>query len=450
MPSVNAVSQRPERITACLDHVPADQFPNKWRSRVADRPGVDGGTMWRRGPGDATVSVVRADSLTIDEARRVALLAQGLRGPRAGAGGVGAMLRRLGAVQLDTISVLARSHELVAYARLGAIDRRKVERAYWGPKSETFEYWSHAACVLPLEDWPAYGFKRRQARAKGRRWHVLEDREKTCAEVLARLRGDGPLTANELGGAKKGGPWWDWSETKIAAEWLLDVGELVCRERRGFARVYDLAARAIPSELLMEEWTDEECARRLVSAAGRALGVATEADLAVYHGVPRALVRRVVGASGLVPVSVAGWKQAAYADPGAVEAAGARTRGRTVLLSPFDSLIWYRERVERLFGLRHRLEAYTPKEKRVYGYFAMPVLDGSRIVGLVDPGRRGETLVVKQVTLLRDGAAAPVAVARALVEAASWVHCTSCEVERVEPASSRDDVLAAVAAAFAG
>ena len=99
------------------------------------------------------------------------------------------MLRRLGAVQLDTISVLARSHELVAYARQGAIGRARVERAYWGPKSATFEYWSHAACVLPLEDWPAYAFKRRARRAKGRRWHVLQEQDKTCGEVVARLRG---------------------------------------------------------------------------------------------------------------------------------------------------------------------------------------------------------------------------------------------------------------------
>src|SRR5580658_5382585 len=106
------------------------------------------------------------------------------------------MLRRLGAVQLDTISVLARSHELVAYARLGAIGRNKVEQAYWGPESETFEYWSHAACVLPLEDWPAYAFKRRASRARGRRWHVLQEQDKTSKEVLARLRAEGPLTAN--------------------------------------------------------------------------------------------------------------------------------------------------------------------------------------------------------------------------------------------------------------
>jgi uncharacterized protein YcaQ len=382
------------------------------------------------------------DTLSIEEARRVALAAQGIRGRRVTTGGVAAMVRRLGAVQLDTISVLARSHELVAYARLGAIGRERVEQAYWGPKSATFEYWSHAACVLPLEDWPAYAFKRRARRAKGKRWHVMEEREKTCREVVARLHGEGPLTANELGGAKKGGPWWDWSETKIAAEWLLDIGELVCRERRGFARVYDLAERAIPADLLGQEWGDDECADRLVAAAGRALGVATEADLAAYHGVPRPLVRRVLPSSGLAAVSVSGWKQVAYADPLALAALGTRARGRTVLLSPFDSLIWYRDRLERLFDLRHRLEAYTPKQKRIYGYFAMPVLAGTRIVGLVDPGRRGDVLVAKQVTLLRPGSAAPVA--RALVEAASWVGSTSCVVERVEPASARAELQAEI------
>lgn len=379
------------------------------------------------------------DTLSIEEARRVALSAQGLRSARVASGGVPAMVRRLGAVQLDTISVLARSHELVAYARLGAVGRDRVEQAYWGPKSATFEYWSHAACLLPLEDWPAYEFTRRVRRAKGRRWHTLEHRDKTCGDVVARLRAEGPLTANELGGAKKGGPWWDWSETKIAAEWLLDIGELVCRERRGFARVYDLAERAVPAELLGQEWGDEECAVRLVTAAGRSLGVATEADLAVYHGLPRFLVRRVLPSSGLTEVSVEGWKQHAYADPLALTKSGARARGRNVLLSPFDSLIWYRDRVERLFDLRHRLEAYTPKERRVYGYFAMPVLAGTRIVGLVDPGRRGDALVAKQVTLLRSGTAAQVAAA--LIAAASWVGSTSVLLERIEPDAARRELV---------
>ena len=138
-------------------------------------------------------------------------------------------------------------HELVAYARHGPISRAAIEEAYWGPASATFEYWSHAACILPLEDWPLYAVTRRARQARGRRWHLLEDEAGSTADVVARLRAEGPLTARELGGAKKGGVWWDWSEIKIAAEWLLDTGVLVCRQRRGFQRVYDLAERAIPA-----------------------------------------------------------------------------------------------------------------------------------------------------------------------------------------------------------
>ena len=190
------------------------------------------------------------DTLSIEDARRVALERPGTPGAACDEGrraGHGAPARRGAARHHLGPGPLARAGGVRA---LGAIGRNAGGAGLLGPKSETFEYWSHAACVLPLEDWPAYAFKRRQRREKGKRWHVLEERDKTCNEVLARLRGEGPLTANELGGAKKGGPWWDWSETKIAAEWLLDIGELVCRERRGFARVYDLAERAIPAELL--------------------------------------------------------------------------------------------------------------------------------------------------------------------------------------------------------
>ena len=372
----------------------------------------------------------RPDYLSLEQARRISLSAQGLRGARAG-GGIAGMLRRLGAVQLDTISVLARSHELVTYARRGPIQRTRIDQAFWGPKSSTFEYWSHAACVLPLEDWPAYAFKRRARLAKGRRWHRLEDQEKSCREVLTRLRTEGPLTANELGGAKKGGTWWDWSETKIAAEWLLDIGQLVCRRRRGFQRVYDLAERAIPSHLLDQEWSDEECAAYLVAAAARSLGVATVADLAAYHGMLQAEARHALASTELAEVRVEGWKAPAYAHPVALEGLSGRGATRSVLLSPFDSLIWYRGRLERLFGLRHRLEAYTPKAERKYGYFAMPVLGGTNIVGLVDPGRQDNVLLAKQVTLFDPGSTEHVA--RALNEAALWVGATSIAVQRVEP-----------------
>ena len=348
-------------------------------------------------------------ALSAREARRLALGAQGLTGARL-TGGPKAVLGRLRAVQLDTISVLARSHELVTFARLGPVPRSRVDEGYWGASSATFEYWSHAACILPLEDWPSYGAQRRARTARGRRWHHLEDAEKSCSYVRDRLRAEGPLSARELGGAKKGGPWWDWSETKIAAEWLLDTGELVCRRRKGFQRVYDLAERAIPAELFGTELSDEECRLRLVASAARALGVATAADIAAYHGLSRRQVEQILPGTDLVAVRVEGWPKPAFVAPGALSALERRTRGRSVLVSPFDSLTWYRERTERLFGFRHRLEAYVPRAERQHGYFSMPVLGGDRLVGLVDPARAGRTLVAKHVSLDTEDAAGHVAV----------------------------------------
>jgi hypothetical protein len=383
-------------------------------------------------------------SLSAREARRVALGAQGLAGPRI-AGGPTAVLTRLRAVQLDTISVLARSHELVVFARLGPVGRSRIEEAYWGPSSRTFEYWSHAACVLPLEDWPAYGFKRRAAIAKGRRWHHLEDVDKSCSYVRERLRAEGPLSARELGGAKKGGPWWDWTETKIAAEWLLDTGALVCRRRKGFQRVYDLAERAIPAELLGADLSDEACHLGLVASAGAAMGVATAADLAAYHGLARQEVEQVAADTGLLHASVEGWDQPAYAFEGALDVLERHWRGRSVLVSPFDSLTWYRERTERLFGFRHRLEAYVPRHKRVHGYFSMPILGGDRLVGLVDPARRGRTFIARHVSL--DTKDAAVHASAALVRAAGWVGSDNIVVERVTPAERASELLELVAAA---
>ncbi|MGD0983844.1 MAG: crosslink repair DNA glycosylase YcaQ family protein [Acidimicrobiales bacterium] len=383
-------------------------------------------------------------SLSAREARRIALAAQSLLGPRLG-GGPTSMLGRLRAVQLDTISVLARSHELVTFARLGPMPRARIDEEYWGPASATFEYWSHAACILPLEDWPAYGFRRRALIARGHRWHRLEDADKSCSYVRNRLRSEGPLSARELGGAKRGGPWWDWTETKIAAERLLDIGELVCRRRKGFQRVYDLAERAIPAELLGTELSDEACHVRLVEAAAGALGVATAGDLAAYHGLTRPQVERALTRTALLPAKVEGWNQPAFTSEAGLGVLGRRMRGRAVLVSPFDSLTWYRERTERLFGFRHRLEAYVPRDKRVHGYFSMPVLGGDRLVGLVDPGRRGHTLVARHVSLeTRDAASY---VATALVEAAAWVDTDNIVVERVTPDERTSELCGLVAAA---
>lgn len=356
------------------------------------------------------------------------------------------MLRRLGAVQLDTISVLARSHELVPYARLGAVGRRRVETAYWGPPgapdldADAFEYWAHAACVLPVERWPLFAFRRRALRRRGRRWHEVSG--DACDEVLARLKEEGPLTANDLGGAKAGGPWWDWSHVKIAVEWLLDIGAVVCVRRQGWRRVYDLPERALPGDVLGPQPSDEECLARLVRLAGSALGVATRADLADYYRLSADQVDRVAPASGLVPVRVEGWNAPTWAAPEAMETAP-RGHHRTTLLSPFDSLVWDRDRTRRVFGFHHRLEAYVPRDKRVHGYFTMPLLSGGQLVGRVDPGRQGRTLVAKQLSLTRLSAVD--AMAAALREAAVWVGCDSVALERVEPTGAREPLEAALA-----
>ncbi|MET8183681.1 crosslink repair DNA glycosylase YcaQ family protein [Streptomyces sp. NPDC005336] len=381
--------------------------------------------MTNPAPG-STVDRTPEITLSADEARRIALRAQGLLGAPDRRGGVRGVLRHLGAVQLDTISVLARSHELIPYARLGAVGREAVEAAYW-TGTHAFEYWSHAACVLPIEEWPHFAFRRRAYRTRPHWNHELPDG--AYETVVKRLRAEGPLTATELGGAKNGGPWWDWSAAKVAVERALMFGEVVCAERRGWKRVYDLAERAVPDALLHDDLDDTECLRRLVRLAGQSLGVGTRADIADYHRLKGEQVDAVIADSGLVPVAVAGWSPPAWADPEAL-ATPPRGRHRTTLLSPFDSLIWDRARTERIFGFTHRLEAYVPRPKRVYGYFAMPLLSGGRLLGRVDPAREGRTLVARQVSLESAKAVDPMA--DALREAAGWVGCDTVRIERVD------------------
>jgi uncharacterized protein len=392
-------------------------------------------------------------TLSADEVRLITLRAQGFVGGQARRGGVAAMLRRVGAVQLDTISVLARSHELVAHSRLGTIPREQIERAYWNPgRPSAFEYWSHAACVLPIEEWPFYAFRRRALRARGPRWY--QHHPGVAAGVLARIHAEGPLTASELGGARNGGPWWDWSDTKKAVEWMLATGEVVCARRIGWRRVYDLPERVLPRELLDASPSDAECLAHLAAAAARALGVVTPADLVDYQRMRPGstgeskddlamTVSNAAAAAGLVPAQIAaprgGRPTRAWADPAAVAddvpglppARGGRHR--VTLLSPFDSLIWDRKRTRRMFGFGHSLEAYLPQDKRVHGYYAMPLLARGRLAGRVDPGRSGRTLVARRLSL--DVASATEAMARALVEAAAWVGCDNVELGQVEPVS---------------
>ena len=273
-----------------------------------------------------------------------------------------------------------------------------------------------------------FAFRRRSFRARGQRWHKVG--QETCDQVLEALAANGAMTVSDLGGARRTADWWDWSDVKVAVEWLLDIGEVVCSTRRAWKRVYDLPERVLSAELLADDPDDETCLRRLVSNAGRALGVATVADLAEYHRLKQDQVRSVVAETGLVEVAVEGWPGAAWAHPDALEQVSARGRHRTTLLSPFDSLVWDRARTLRVFDFHHRLEAYVPAPKRVHGYFAMPLLAGGRLRGRVDPGRDGTTLIAKRVSL-QPGAVEPMA--QALREAAEWVGCDAVALQVVDP-----------------
>lgn len=432
-------------------------------------------------------------ALSSADARALALHAQGLlpgvlplapsrssRAPLARrTAAVDTTLRHLGAVQLDTISVLARSHELVPYARLGPVGRDAVETAYWGAgrdlthptEATTFEYWSHAACILPVEEWPWFAYRRRWFRRRGFHWH--ETPTAAIDGVLRRLRDDGPLTTTELGGAKRSSEWWDWSETKIAVEWLLYIGAVVCVRRVGWRRVYDLAERAIPQRFREPDtsWvdvdgvhgpSDEECVRELVRRSVRVSGVGTLGDVADVHRLtpqhlPRTMLEQqlahLVDDGVVVPVDVEGWSAPAYADGAALArlaAGGATGRSRTTLLSPFDSLVWHRGRTSRLFGFDYQLEAYVPRAERVHGYFTMPVLHGGRLVARVDPKRVATTLHARQVTFETGArgavpARAVTGVATALREAATWVGCTDVALDRVVPGSARPALESALA-----
>lgn len=392
--------------------------------------------------------------LSAKDARRIALWSQGFLGgeptPAVSSKAsearqvdfVDGMLERLGAVQLDTISVLARSHELIAYARLGAVRRSAIEEAYWSG-DRAFEYWSHAACILPMDAWPNFAFRRRHYRDRGMRWHDVTQKDITAVRRL--VLEEGPITTAHVGGAKNGGPWWDWSGAKIALEYLLDVGEVVVSKRVGWRRTYDLAERVVPDSLFHDDRSDDECLTALVAAGARSVGVGTAGDIADVHRLPKAAVARHAEEAGLVPVILDGWPRTwATAEALAWLDSSGKDRHRTTLLSPFDSLVWFRERTERIFGMRHRLEAYTPAPKRIYGYFAMPVLNRGELVARVDPKREGSTLVAQTVTFESASPEAIRGTAIALQEAASWVGSQAIRVEKVVPESAAKALSAAL------
>jgi uncharacterized protein YcaQ len=333
------------------------------------------------------------EQITPKTARRIALSAQGFGRARPTAPGrshVRDAVRRLGVVQIDSVNVVTRTHYLPAFSRLGDYPREALEAEAWGARRGLFEYWGHEASLLPLELQPLLRWRMERAR-DGAMWTGLArfGREKRdyIDTVLEEIERRGPVTGGDFAEGPRGQPgWWSWSDGKRALEWLFWAGLITTKTRRGFERVYDLTERALPARIVDLPTPDEADAQReLVRIAARAMGVATEPDLRDYFRLPlaetRARVAELVEAGELTPVTVPGWRRTAYL---AAEARRPRKVAGAALLSPFDNLIWARDRTERLFGVRVRLEIYTPAHKRAHGYYVLPFLEDEAITARVD------------------------------------------------------------------
>lgn len=335
-------------------------------------------------------------SLSLAEARRLALVAQGFgRTPRGAIAHkqLQAQIERLGVLQVDSVNALVRSHYLPAFSRLGHYQAEHLDELAWGRsrRRRLFEYWGHEASLLPLELYPLLRWRmRRAADGQGIYSQLAKfgvERRDAIDRVLQTVRERGALGAGSLSTrTEKAGPWWDWSAEKTALEWLFAAGEVTVAGRRGFERLYDLPERVIPADYLNHADLEEgEAQRRLLLRSADALGVATEKDLRDYYRLDasdsKLRIAELVEAGELLPVAVQGWRQLAYCRG---EARIPRRVRHSALLSPFDSLIWERERTERLFGFRYRLEIYTPQAKRVYGYYVLPFLHHERLLARVD------------------------------------------------------------------
>jgi uncharacterized protein YcaQ len=337
--------------------------------------------------------------LSADAARRVAVAAQGFAEPKPTGPVTRAHLRRLlsrlQVLQLDSVSVAVRAHYAPVFSRLGPYDRTILERAAWSHSAKAprllVEYWAHEAALMAVDDWPLLRWRMREY--EHGRWgrEIVKKNGRLAEDIVATVTELGPSTAGQieahLEAEPRGrkGPWWDRSDTKWVAEALWSSGVLTTSTRVGFARHYDLSERVLPPEVFARDVDDAEAVRELVLRAAGALGVATEPDLRDYFRLnpkqSKPAVAALVASGELEEVEVDGWAAPAYLPAG--QTVPRRDRG-TALLCPFDPLIFFRPRVERMFGFHYRIEIYVPQPKRQFGYYVWPFLLDGRLVGRVD------------------------------------------------------------------
>lgn len=317
------------------------------------------------------------------------------------------VMDRLGVLQIDSVNVFARSHYLPLFSRLGAYDPALLDRIFLSRTTHYVEYMAHEATFIPVEDWSLWEFRMQDFR---RRWagedSWMSSNARTLQWVQDELRTRGPLRPADLraDAPRERGTWWDWDEVKLALEHLWRTGDVAVSGRRGFERSYALAEQVIPEHIRAREVPRAEAIRTLIGRAARSSGVATQTDLADYYRIrDRATVAQAIhdltDAGELLPVHVRGWERAGRPLPAwrHRDAVLPRTVGGASLLTPFDPVVWFRERALRAFALDYRIEIYVPAEKRRYGYYSLPVRVGDRIVARVDlkADRANSTLLVQ-------------------------------------------------------
>lgn len=379
-------------------------------------------------------------TLTAAQARRLAVAAQGFSEPRPGGpitrAHLKSLISRIQVLQLDSVSVAVRAHYAPVFSRLGPYDRDVLDRAAWSHSARSprllVEYWAHEAALMAVDDWPLLRWRMRQYRHG--RWgtHIVKANPQLAEDILAAVAELGPSTAGQIEAHlaaephRKKGTWWTRSDTKWVAEALFASGALTTATRVGFARHYDLVERVLPPRVLAREVDDDEALRELTLRAATALGVGTEADIRDYFRLSAQQVKPAIAdllaAGEIERVDVDGWSAPAYLRAGRTVP---RTDRGTALLCPFDPLIFFRPRVERLFNFHYRIEIYTPAAKRRYGYYVWPLLMDGRLVARVDlkADRATDSLRVVGAFGEPDAPRAPVAAALAgeLESMASWL-----------------------------
>ena len=379
-------------------------------------------------------------TLTADAARRVGVAAQGFYEAKPGGTVTRAHLRRIisriQVLQLDSVSVAVRAHYAPLFSRLGPYDRDILDRSAWSHSARSprllVEYWAHEAALMAVDDWPLLRWRMREY-THGR-WgtQIVKKNPKLADDIVAAVTELGPSTAGQieahLGAAQRGrkGPWWDRSDTKWVTEALFAAGVLTTATRVGFARHYDLTERVLPPEVVAREVDDDEAVRELTLRAATALGVATEADIRDYFRLGAKMVKpaiaELVDAGEIERVEVENWSAPAYLRSGQI--IPRRDRG-TALLCPFDPLVFFRPRVERLFDFHYRIEIYTPAPKRQYGYYVWPFLLDGRLVGRVDLKAERTRDALNVVGAFAESGQEPSRVAEALAtelqKMASWL-----------------------------